>query len=333
MRRPTLLLSLLLLLVPVAGLTAVGWWGSGSPWAERPGYPRPSASGGTLPASGERVSTAADAAEGVVDPNLPITIGETRRIAARAIDDTASAPTHQALINLARRFLGKPYNAFSLDRLRSERLLLDLTRFDCFLFVEQLLALVNSRQVDTQTAGVDRFSDHVRQLRYDGGEVAYCRRHHYFTRWADAAEKQGYLVNLNPFLPGSRSRNRPLTFLSQHVEAYEPMKLAANRACITALEKDLTVTQGYVPLTALTRLLPSLRSGDIFALVTAVPGLDVTHVGLVEVEGGQVGAIHAAPGEGVMRSDDLTRYAWGVADVIGVAFYRPIPNPEGKPGG
>jgi hypothetical protein len=34
-----------------------------------------------------------------------------------------------------------------------------------------------------------------------------------------------------------------------------------------------------------------------------------------------------------MRSDDLTRYARGVADVIGVAFYRPIPNPEGKPGG
>jgi len=47
-----------------------------------------------------------------------------------------------ALVALARRAIGRPYSAFSLDQGPSERLRLDLARFDCFLFVEQLLVLV-----------------------------------------------------------------------------------------------------------------------------------------------------------------------------------------------
>jgi hypothetical protein len=126
--------------------------------------------------------------------------------------------------------------------------------------------------------------------------------------------------------------------MGNHIKSYKPMQLARNRQCITELEKDLVLEQAYVPLAALPGVLPSLRSGDIFALVTKVPGLDVTHVGFLEKYDGVLDAIHAAEGAGVIRSENFAKYAARVKDVIGVAIYRPRPNPGvaangAKPGG
>ncbi|MFM7394515.1 MAG: N-acetylmuramoyl-L-alanine amidase-like domain-containing protein, partial [Cyanobium sp.] len=201
-------------------------------------------------------------------PEDPEFVGDTRSIAARAVDDTVGRPIGQALVGLASRYLGAPYRAFSLDKGPGERLRLDLTGFDCVLFVEQLLGLVNSRAVSTQSEAVDRFVDHVRRLRYDGSKVAYCHRHHYVSRWAEAAERAGYLVNITPYLPGAATRTLKLNWMSTHPEAYGPMRDPANRACITAQEKELTVRQSYLPLAQLPAALPSLRDGDVFALVT-----------------------------------------------------------------
>ena len=229
-----------------------------------------------------------------------------------------------ALVVLARRAIGRPYSAFSLDQGPAERLRLDLARFDCFLFVEQLLALV---QLDPRrpAAAPQDFADGVRQLRYEGGRPTYCDRHHYFSRWAAAAQRQGVLTDITPTLPGARRRRIPLRFMGDHPEAYRPMRQAANRRCITQREAGLMVDQAYVPTGALEQALPHLRNGDIFGLVTRVKGLDVTHVGFVEVEGGRRHALHAAPGRGVMRSRDLARYGAGVDAVVGLMVLRPTP--------
>ena len=169
----------------------------------------------------------------------PLLVGNTAEVAADAVDATAKGPRGRSLVGLARRFLGRPYQAFSLDQGPGERLRLDLTHFDCFLFVEQLLALVNSHRVSTRTAAVEDFSRHVQKLRYEDGQVDYCHRHHYFSRWAAAAERQGYVVNLTPFLPGAVSRSRRLNFMSTHAASYAPLKQPRNLACIQALEKDM----------------------------------------------------------------------------------------------
>ncbi|KEF42016.1 MAG: hypothetical protein ER33_08455 [Cyanobium sp. CACIAM 14] len=279
----------------------------------------------TMPATRTVVSPPLPGGVALGDPT-PRFVGDSREKAMAAIDATAWDRMNQGLIRLARRFEGFPYKAFSLDGGEKEQLLLDLTHFDCFLFVEQLLALANSRKVDTLTEGLERFAGHVRQLRYEKGEVDYCRRQHYFTRWAEAAERNGYLVNLTPFLPGAASRTVALNYMSTHPGSYGPMKLERNRRCIGELERNLVVNQPYIPLAALPGVLPSLRTGDIFALVTKVPGLDVTHVGFLEVNGGKVDAIHAVEGAGVKHSENFAAYAAKVPDVIGVAIYRPRPN-------
>ena len=109
--------------------------------------------------------------------------------------------------------------------------------------------------------------------------------------------------------------------MSTHSSSYRPLRNKRNLLCIQTLEKNLIVHQSYIPLERLPAVDPMLRDGDIFALVTSVPGLDVTHVGLVEraEQGAWTSAL-----AGVVRSRDLNRYASGVADVIGVSFHRPL---------
>ena len=102
------------------------------------------------------------------------------------------------------------------------------------------------------------------------------------------------------------------------------MRQPRARQCITQLESNLVVRQSYVPIASLARAAQKLRSGDIFALVTSVDGLDVTHTGLLERSGKHLNAIHAAPKRGVMRSQDFVRYAASVDDVVGVSILRPV---------
>ncbi len=331
MRWTTLVLRVALLSAAVAGIQAVRWLTSpvdlgprsrSKPAATAAPSPRP-----TTPTPPPGSSSSAER----IDPNLPLYRGETRRLAAQAIDDTARAPMNQALLALARRSLGLPYSAFPLDHQAPERLLLDLQHVDELRFVENLLALVNSRQVTTRTEAVDRFSDHVRQLRYSGALVSSCRRHHDFSLWAQAAQQQGYLVNLTPFLPGASSRQRRLNVISSPAATDAASQQVDRRDCITSQEKTLAVNQAYVPLKGLSEVLPSLRSGDVFVLVSQQPDRDGSDGGLVEVNGNQISAIHAAAGSGVMRSLDLARYARESHGVIGLAFYRPVPNPDGRP--
>jgi len=247
----------------------------------------------------------------------PLFIGSSRDIAVKAMFSVAGLPVHLAIPRLAASFLGRPYNAFSLDKVRAEVLKLDLTSFDCFLFVEQLLALANSNDIN-------RFIEAVRDLRYEDGQVNYCSRFHYFTHWADNATREGLLLNLSSTVPYAVSRSVLLDYMSAHAIAYAPMHQKKNRDCITQKELSLVANQTYVPIHSISSVEGYLRSGDIFALVTDVQGLDVTHVGFLLKDPKGLNAIHAAPGRGVMISLDFTGYARSVPNVIGVALYRPL---------
>lgn len=246
-------------------------------------------------------------------------VGPTQRQANDALASIKGMTHAEAMIQLAKSYLGRPYTSFSLDQFERERLVLNLTSFDCFLFVEQLLALVNSNS----SGG---FSDTVRSLRYREGKVDYCERQHYFSPWADAAERAKFIVNITSSLPGSKTRARALNYMSEHQSAYPKLSVPENRKCIQALEKGLQVQQEYIPLDNLSPVISLLKPGDLFALVTKINGLDVTHAGIIEsnLDGGS--AIHAVPGDGVIRTKGLLQYFNSIPDLQGIAIYRPTEN-------
>ena len=222
----------------------------------------------------------------------------------------------QAVAQLAKFFLGKPYVASSLDSGGSERLWVDLTRFDCMLFVEQLLALALSS--DWQS-----FVVKMRGMRYENGRVDYCARNHYFQAWAASAEDQGWVEDVTDRFPGYRRRMLNLNYMSNHSSLYAPLQRPSVLSCIEEKESRLNVEQLYIPNEGLHKLSAYFRDGDLFAIATSVPGLDVTHMGVVVLGAEGVSAIHAVPGQGVIRSIPFADYVRSVPDSVGVVVLRP----------
>jgi hypothetical protein len=247
-------------------------------------------------------------------------MGDTKEQVQSKLSTNRQTSVGNRLMSLAQHMLGRPYSAFSLDAGPTEQLRFDLTTFDCVLLVEQLLALVHSKTT------MD-FTRLVKQLRYEDETVDYCHRNHYFSRWAINAQRLGLIKDISQTLPGSTTRSRKLTFMSSHPNSYAPMKQQSTRQCIKSLEQKLTVNQTYVPIASLPNAARHLKSGDIFALVTSVDGLDVTHTGILERTANGLNAIHAVPDSGVVRSVDFVRYAAKVEDIIGVSFFRPNSAP------
>ncbi len=268
-------------------------------------------------------------AAGGVDPNLPLIVGQTRRLAARAIDDTAAADHAAALVALGRRFVGTPARSGPPGAMPTERLVLDLTAVDALSFVEQLLALVNSRQVRTRTEAVDRFSDHVRRLRYGSGRVERGARLRQPRLWALAAARRGYLVDLTPYLPGARQRQVPLKDLIQAPPAGAATVSGAPAACPPPGAAVLQLAE--LPLEAVPAAAASLRSGDLFVLVGRAPDRQAAGIGLVDLARGRLGALLVQPGRGVVREPDLLEVARHRPGTFGVAFLRSLPNADGRP--
>ena len=224
-------------------------------------------------------------------------------------------PVNEAIARLAEFFLGSPYVAQSLDQTGPELLRLDLTQFDCMLFVEQLLALVSADSFED-------FVEQTRRLRYRNGAIGYCTRQHYFHDWVSSAQGEGF-IQASPDWPEQSMRHLPLNFMSSHRDRYPALKSQVLFDCIHQREQGRRVAQRYLPMVSLDAALPSLQSGDVFAVATRVSGLDVSHTGVLVREGSRLDAIHAAPGRGVMRSRSFERYLRSVPDAIGAVIVRP----------
>ena len=153
--------------------------------------------------------------------------------------------------------------------------------------------------------------------------MGYCSRHHYFHHWGRAAQRAGLVDDITKDLPGQRSRALKLNYMSSHPELYAPLRNQSTLACITRLEQDYDVVQNYIPNSSLSQVTPLLRSGDLFAVATSVHGLDVTHMGVIVTDPSGVSAVHAVPGQGVIRSKPFHRYVQSVPESIGAVILRP----------
>ncbi|MER3432195.1 MAG: DUF1460 domain-containing protein [Leptolyngbya sp. ERB_1_1] len=226
---------------------------------------------------------------------------------------------------IAEQFLGTPYAEGLLDRSSNETLFTSLREFDCILFVETVLAM--ARGIVANDYSADTFTRNLQQQRYENGEInGYCSRLHYFSYWIEENQRRGIVKDITKDL-GGISLNKPLNFMSANWKNY-PQLVASEKEyqCIRQMEARLNATAvNYIPTNQIRNQYSQLRSGDILAIATRTPGLDVTHTGFVyRSTNGEVGIIHAAPGRGVKISPDLEMYLNRVKDAIGVMVARPI---------
>lgn len=258
-------------------------------------------------------------------------ISETEEVERfrRVMEYARSHKSHQRPLGeiiqaIAQSFLGTAYKAGLLDQSKEETLVVTLNKFDCVLFVETVLAI--ARGVAVQDYSFERFVNHIREQRYwDGQMNGYCSRLHYFSEWIYDNEKRGTVKNIGQEL-GGVPLNKKLNFMSSHRQSYPRLNDDATYQCILQREAKLDgVTFDYIPTNQIRGVYDQLQPGDIVAIATNIPGLDVTHTGLVyRHPDGNIGLIHASPIGQVTIAPDLQRYVGKVEKAIGILVARPV---------
>lgn len=242
-------------------------------------------------------------------------------------DKLAAKPFGTVVQTIAQRYLGASYQAGLLDQSPTEQLFISFQRFDCVLFVESMLALARSvvQQNSSSSDPARLLPRQIEVQRYRGGHLTdYCSRLHYFSDWIADNERRGLVRNVT-LASGGIPLDKPLNFMTQHRSSYPQLKSEAEFTCIKVAEAALAQEKRYyIPTAKISSLYSKLQAGDIVAIATAVPGLDVTHTGLLErrADGG-VGMIHASPAGSVARANDLQTYVSRVPDAIGIIVARP----------
>lgn len=215
-----------------------------------------------------------------------------------------------SILDVARRYLGVPYVTGSLEVEGEERLVINEQGMDCTTFVELSVARWMTGRNDTLS-----FGRCVQMLRYRDGVVdGYLSRLHYFTDWVVENARRGVWHELAS--EGNKAVWRcdtlALAFMSEHPQSYPYLK--ENAWAVDSM-RTIELRYAHVPIYYIDKerlnLSPKelpIRDGDILALVTAVEGLDVTHLGFAVWKGEHLHLMHASMKHGKVVIDERTLY-------------------------
>ncbi len=185
----------------------------------------------------------------------------------------------------ARKLLGIPYVASTLEINKKEKLVVNLRQLDCTTFVENVTALTLCHRKRKNT-----FTDFCLQLqilRYrDGKNTGYQSRLHYFTDWIEDNSRLGICNEIHsPVPPFSETQVINVNYMTTHSERYPMLK--GNEKMISAIaqmEKALSSKKyKYIPRKHIrnTKVLrKTVKDGDIIAIITNKKGLDTQHIGI-----------------------------------------------------
>ena len=324
-------------LAPLLGLVVLAACGSrqATDVAASPAEPAPTtvAAADVTPAAPPAANAVAEAPAGTepaaladtLDGADPETVAAFRQIVedARA-QGVAGRPYGEVVQWVGEQLIGRPYVAGLLDAPADETLVVDLTAFDCVLYIENVLALARAIVLERET--YDAYADGVRDLRYRDGDMdGYCSRLHYFSEWIANNEARGTLQNVTAAIGGERF-DKDISFMGENRDAYPKLEADATYACILDMEGALAdLDLFYIPQDRIAEAYAQLQPGDIVATATSIGGLDVTHTGFVHKTDAHTGFMHASLSSNAVKvSDDLQEYVQGIRSQIGVVIARPL---------
>lgn len=235
-------------------------------------------------------------------------------------------PIGEVLMALGLQFRGRPYVVGPLDGFGREVLVCRLDAFDCFTFLEAMLAA--ARGVAVEDYSFDAYVQRTQEQRYRGGEMGdYCSRLHYYTEWIYDNEKKGLVRDVTREV-GGVPFEKEYGFMSANRSEYAALAEDDDMyRCIQDVEARLNreVNLFYIPQDRIRDSYDRLQPGDLIATATHIDGLDVTHTGMVyKGEDGSTGLLHASTNGGVIISPDLQDYVQGNRVQIGIIVARAV---------
>jgi len=196
--------------------------------------------------------------------------------------------------------VGTPYVPKTLEEPGPEHLVIDFRAFDCVTFVENTFALARflrtpeARHLDDRAAAEARYDRLLTEIRYRGGRLdGYPSRLHYFSEWISDGVAKGLLTNMTERLGGVRDTSR-IDFMTEHSSAYRQLADSAHVDAMRSVEARLSREgRWYVPQDEIDAASGGIRDGDIIAVTSTVPGLDIAHTGIAIHVDGRVHLLNA----------------------------------------
>ena len=222
----------------------------------------------------------------------------------------------------ADRQLGITYVGGLLDEPDTEQLVVTLAGSDCVIYVEMSLAMaMTTLQASTS---YDAFRENLKLIRYRDGEIdGYQSRLHYFSDWLLTNQEKD-LVDLQ-FQDEGLPAIEPPDFMSRNRENYR--HLAGDDEIyqeIRAMEQRLAGHRlAYIPQERIPEFEDRFRTGDILGFVTTLEGLDITHTGLVKMDGDRAGFYHASmTGSVIVDPATIHEYTNNRRNINGIVVAR-----------
>jgi hypothetical protein len=253
---------------------------------------------------------------------------EGRRVFERLMRDLPAhkgLPVGEATVLAGKALLGTPYRANTLEVSGEEPLVVNFSGLDCTTFVEN--ALVLGRMMVLGQADWEAYLRALEEVRYRGGERAgYPSRLHYFSEWIHDNARKGLVSDITPELGGVLV-SKAIDFMGTHRERYPLLAQEDIYGEILQMERGLRGVPLYVlPRDEVAARETKLRDGDIIALATDIPGLDVTHTGIaLRLADGRIHLLHASTqGQVMITEEPLADYLEKVSRNTGIMVARPL---------
>ena len=217
-------------------------------------------------------------------------------------------------LHFAKKMLGVPYVAGTLDGNDEELLVVHFDKLDCTTFVETVLALAITEK-KCQGNAFTNFKKDLMFVSYRDGKLdGYASRLHYFIDWIKGNEHKGVLREVTSESSYAQTKELWLDFMSTHSSSYLPM--TKDTSLVQQIATQEKAWQGvevsYLPKDKLTLSSAELKikNGDILAITTNIKGLDVVHVGFAFWKGEKLHMLHASSVANKVIEDPLSLYEY-----------------------
>lgn len=232
-------------------------------------------------------------------------------------------------LDFARKFLGRPYVAATLEVSDPEQVVVNLQGLDCATLVETSQALAMTRREGK--TDVASYTQNLEKIRYfDGKNRGYTSRLHYLSFWmADLTKRK---VAKEVLLPQTLTQPLEirLNYMSTHANAYPFLKNHPERVReIAQLERKYSGKVGrFLPKSnaGLSRQqLGAIHDGDIITVVTQKAGLDYSHQGIAFWgNDGKLHMLHASSERKRVIADERTLedYLKRISHAKGIRVFR-----------
>lgn len=215
----------------------------------------------------------------------------------------------------ARKFLGVPYVAHTLEVNDEEQLVVNTRQLDCTTLVETVTALTVCAYHHLYT-----WRDYLNTLialRYRDGRIdTYTSRIHYFTEWITSNTSVGFVTEIQtPNPPFSVIQQVRVNYMSQHPENYKALRnhpeyverIRQMEQCVTG-GKYRYIPKRLVGNAALMK--KAVRDGDIIAITCNKKGIDISHLGFAVWKDGELHLLNASQLHKKVVEEPMTLYQY-----------------------